>query len=172
MLTRLPFAAALAVTTLACGGSSNTEVRTARSALYACDFARVFQATSEAVAEIFPPLGPVDPDTGVVTSELRWYEADGSRKERGMAAVQDRAVHVAAIVKVVKVEGGFRIQPSAEVRQIRAGLSAPVPLAADDPERPPFVQGKLDTLAVEIHERLAGCAPQTGAAAAAPVSAP
>jgi hypothetical protein len=160
----------LALTLAACGGASNAEVREARTARYTCDYAAVLNAARTGVTEVFPPLGPVDPSKGMITSEFRWYEQDGSRQQAGAAEVGDRAVSVAAIVTIKQSEGGYVFTTAADVRQIRAGLAAPQPLAPDDPDRPEWVQGKLDKLAVEIHGQLRGCVATPAPAAPAPAT--
>src|SRR5690606_2971542 len=80
--------------------------------------------------------------------------------------------------EVKETDGGFVVLTRADVRQIRAGLSAAQPLAEDSPDRPEWVQGKLDRLAVEVHRQLAACvatgpaAPATGATAPAEAESP
>src|SRR5690606_3009444 len=142
-------AAVLAAAPLAaCGGASTDEIRVARTSRYTCDRAKVIEAAAAGIDEVFPPLGPVDAARGVVTSDFRWYEADGTRKQQGMAEVKDRALSIAAFAEVKETDGGFVVLTRADVRQIRAGLSAAQPLAEDSPDRPEWVQGKLDRLAV------------------------
>jgi hypothetical protein len=150
--------AAVAALCAACGGYSASDVRTARTSRYTCDYAEVLNAARAGVEEVFPPLGPVDPQSGTVTSEYRWYEHDGTRKQKGMAEVSDRALSIAARVQLREKDGGYLVLTHADVNMIRANMSAAQPLAPDSPDRPKWVQGKLDKLAVEIHGRLKGCA--------------
>jgi hypothetical protein len=162
--------ALLLATGSACGGASTTQIREARTSRYTCSFPEVVNAVSAGVEEVFPPLGPVDASRGIVTSDYRWYEEDGTRKQQGMADVADRALSIAAIVEIRQQGDGFVVVPHAKVNQIRANMSAAQPLAEDSPDRPKWVQGKLDKLAVEVHDRLKACA--VDAATPTPAPAP
>ena len=148
--------AALAVCA-GCGGASSQEVQTARSARYTCGVEQVHDAVGRAMEEVFYQVGSSDAESGIVRSETRWFEETGRPRERGAAIVDDKDVLVTAEARITKDGAALAVSIAADVVEYLQGSPQGRRLAADNPTRPAWVQGKIDRMTVVIHERLQGC---------------
>lgn len=156
--------AALAVTA-GCGPSA-AQLRQAREAQYEAPRAEVFRLAHAAVASEYG-ISAADPATGIIVTETRTYEPDGSSAGTGD---QDRAGGMAVRTESGAVILGFRVivlgeAPPFRVRvepvaqQMRANYSAPYTYLADDPAMPGWILGKVDNLQLDVHRRLARSLP-------------
>jgi hypothetical protein len=143
--------------------ASTQEIETARSARYTCGFQQMFEAANEAMEEVFYRVGWAQAESGIVRSERRWYEESGAARKRGAAMVADEDVLVLAEVRLVKHGSAYTVSTAADVIENLHGSPQGRRLAPDDPDRPAWVQGKLDRMTVIIHDRLQGCAQASAA---------
>lgn len=77
-----------------------------------------------------------------------------------------RDVYIVAQATVIKEGSTHRIVVVADVTEYVSGSPQGRPLAAEDPSRPTWIQGKLDGITVDVHERLASCVQAPASAAA------
>jgi hypothetical protein len=146
---------ALAIGAAGCGPSSG-QVKTARTATYRADADTVFRAVVAAVAKDYKVIN-ADAPGGMLRTEDRWYEQDGSYEDKTadndiMAADGSIVMHY-----VVKLAGGptdYKVEVLAMVAQVRTGYAAPVRLQPDDIGYPGWVLGKTDNLYLAIYESL------------------
>jgi hypothetical protein len=148
---------AIALACAACAASSQ-EIQTARSARYTCGFERIYDAAGKAIEEVFFRVGASSAEAGIIQSEGRWYEETGSPRKRGDAIVDSKDVLVVAEAHIIRDGAAHRVSIAADVIENLVESPQGRRLGPDDPNRPTWVQGKLDRIAVSIHERLQGCA--------------
>jgi hypothetical protein len=142
----------------ACIGASSQEVEQARAGRYTCAFEQVYDATSKAMEEVFYHVAAEDARSGTLVSERRWYEQNGTPRERGTAKVFAEDVNLVAEARLIKNGPSYSLAIAADVVEYLPGSPQGRRLTADDPNRPTWVQGKLDRMAMVVHERLRSCA--------------
>lgn len=160
----LALMAAAAVAGAACGGAAATgpgaEASAARSSVYSCKQEEVFAAAVKAVEQNFETVKSQDPREGVVIGEPRWFAKEGAPRPAGVALADlgDGDIALAVRIRVVDLQPNFRLEIDSVVKQRSTGSPQPRDLSEDDPQRPGWVEGKLDRLRLDAHEKLAHCA--------------
>jgi hypothetical protein len=139
------------------GCASSQDVQQARTARYTCPFEQVYDATMKAMEEVFYRVNVADPRAGTLLSEPRWYEQGGTPRKRGAAEVFDGDVNLVVQARIIKDGPGYALAIAADVVEYLSGSPQGRRLTARDPNRPAWVQGKLDRMAVTAHERLTAC---------------
>ena len=141
-------------------GPSAAQIREAREARYDAGRADVFQVASEVVAED-PGLDLVDPETAVLISAGRWYEAGGAVEDEETTPSGDQAVilHHGSLllayrVAVVGEAPPFQVVVESVVDQWLVGATSLYRMKPDDPDVPSWVQDRVDNLQLAIHRRL------------------
>lgn len=182
----ITFAAACAALAAACGGASDTEIREAHTSGYQADFAVVYSETLAAVRELYPELVE-DARNGLIRTA--WHAVNVHQGSDDDQRPQVRSPNQPApglqtnarlsqayfVRFTVHVVGGhpWRVRVEGEASSWKAG-EVPVPLHGADV--PPWLEGRVNTLEVAIHKRLAKYAvalqfddrPQAAAPAAKP----
>jgi len=118
----------------------------------------VYDAVGKAVEEVFYQVGKSSAEAGIVRSETRWFEETGRPRERGAAVPDDKDVLVTVEARIIKEGAAHAVSIAADVVEYLLGSPQGRRLSPDDPNRPTWVQGKIDRMTVVIHERLQGCA--------------
>jgi hypothetical protein len=71
--------------------------------------------------------------------------------------VTDRSVELQLLVEIVEVDmGQLMVSVKPVVAQYLEGSPQPRPLAEDDPNMPPWVHGRVDTLQMAIYNNAKG----------------
>ncbi|HTE52864.1 MAG TPA: hypothetical protein VK698_18550 [Kofleriaceae bacterium] len=154
--------AALALAGAACGaGQSPTASATAaRTSQYSCPFDQVFDAATQSMEQEFKTLASKDKAQAAIISTPRWHDKDGMSRREGVATseLKNGDLALAVRVRIVDLKPNFQIQVDAVVKQYTSGSPQPRDVPEGDPQRPAWVQGRLDKVAADIHGRLESCA--------------
>jgi hypothetical protein len=146
---------AMAATLVACGPSA-AEIKTAKSAGYAADATTLFAEIQAVTAETYK-IAEVDDLNYVIVTVPQWYNPEGGRQSAGagdVVQVVDRSVQVMMVVRLLGTEGNFMVEVMPKTFQYIAGSPKPRELKPDDPNLPGWVEGRVDSLHLEIHKRL------------------
>jgi hypothetical protein len=171
---------ALIVCVVAACGASNQEVVGAKTAHYKGDKMALFNAMKDAVAAKYK-IDKSDETTLTVQTIGRWYTPDGlAASERSdMRDVPDRSLNIVFGVTLRPDGDAYVVQITPAYKRFFAGRPNPDVLTPDDPSIPGFASGKLDALAMDIHDALKANEVQTvpgsvpaGAADPAPAAPP
>jgi hypothetical protein len=132
-------------------------VKTARSASYRTDANTVFRAVVSVVGQKYKVIN-ADAAAGMLRTEDRWYEKDGSYEDKGAnedsVLAEDGSIVMYYLVKLAGGPTEYKVEVIPMVAQVRNGYAAPVQLKPDDLAMPGFVHGKTDDLYVAIYESL------------------
>ena len=141
----------------ACGPSSS-ELRTAKTAVYA-DGSQVFAIAEQAAGEENYKLVA---DEGHLTYETvpKWYSPEGDLQSAGAdnyTTVNNHSVKVSFIVAVTSAgPGQYVVTVTPHTWQYVAGSPQMRELEPTDPYLPPWVLGRADTLSLSIYDRAKG----------------
>ena len=147
----------LAIAISACGPSSG-QIRAAKSAQYNAPAKSLLDVALQ-VAQRTYKIGALDIETLAFATVPQWYARTGGRiSPNNVGANGDFVnagggdVQVTWFVKVRQVEGGkMVVVVTARTFELIAGSQQPRELVLDDPNLPPWVLGRIDALAIEIH---------------------
>jgi len=147
----------LAIAVSACGPSSG-QIRAAKSAQYDAPAKSVLDVALQ-VAQRTYKIGALDPETLTFATVPQWYARTGGRispnndgANGDFVSARGGDVQVTLFVKVKQVEGGqMLVVVTARTFELIAGSPQPRELALDDQYLPPWVLGRIDSLAIEIH---------------------
>lgn len=153
---RSPYLFLLVIAIAACGPSSG-QIRVAKAAQYDAQAKSVLDVALQ-VAQRTYKIGAMDFETLTFATLPQWYSREGGRISPNNQGAGDFVnarggdVQVTLFVKVRQVEGGrMVVVVSARTFELIAGSPQLRELAIDDPNVPPWVLGRIDSLAIEIH---------------------
>lgn len=142
-------------------GPSSVAIKTARSAVYTAAPNQLLDIAVQ-VAQRTYKVNDVDPAKGMFITEGQWYTAEGGRigtTDEGNGEYVNAGggdVRVSFEVRLVPVASDASNQYSVLIEQhtfqLVAGSPQPRELKTDDPNLPPWVKGRIDSLAVDIYE--------------------
>lgn len=160
-IARLSLAAA-AVAAAACGGAASSNPGGAsaiQERQYSCEHDVVFDAAVQVMQAEFGKLHSQDKAAGEVIGEPRWHDKDGAARREGIATAElkDGDIALAVRVRLVDLKPNFQVLVDSVVKQWKSGSPQPRDLLEGDPNRPAWVQGRMDRVANGIHERLSSC---------------
>ncbi len=150
---------ALSVLVLVGCGPSVAEIKTAKATTYVGDAVEIAQAAQLVVAETYKvdEVGRTDEAFRIITAE-QWYSPEGGRQSAGaddFVQLVDRSVMLQMIVDIVPTaENHAVIQVTPRTMQHISGSPKPRELAADDPNLPGWVTGRVDQLHHDIYKGL------------------
>jgi hypothetical protein len=139
----------------ACGPSSK-ELSGAKSAHYKGDKLVMFNAIKTTVAEKYHIEKSDETSLGLQTIG-RWFTPEGlSAGERNddMRDVPDKSLRIALVVTMQPDGDAYVVNVKPLMLRYMAGSPKPESIGQDDPSVPGWATGKVDNLAVEIHEAL------------------
>jgi len=143
----------------ACGPSSG-QIRTAKTAVYTAAPNQLLDIAVQ-VAQRTYKVRDVDPAKNMFITEGQWYTAEGGRigtTDEGNGEYVNAGggdVRVSFEVRIVPADGSssqFMVAIDQHTFQLVAGSPQPRELATDDPNLPPWVKGRIDSLALDIYE--------------------
>ena len=148
---------------ISCGPSA-AELKAARTTTYRGNASDMFKEVI-AVTEASYKLADVggNEDTYALATVPQWYSPEGGREsagEGGYVNIGDHSIRLEMIVELVSVAGGFMVTVTPRTYQALTGSPQPRELKPDDPNLPGWVQGRVDTLQLDIHKRLQNYAVQ------------
>ncbi len=169
----------LSLLAFACGPSSG-ELKAAKTAHYKGDKVAMFNATKDAVSAKYTLQKSDENSLGMQTNG-RWYTPEGlAAAESGgdMRVVPDNSLNIALVVTLVPDGDSYVVNVKPLYLRYHAGSPKPEPLKDDDISIPGWAQGKVDQLALDIHNALkqyevksmGGVTPAGPAAPAAPAA--
>jgi hypothetical protein len=155
MIRRLLTSLALSLFLAACGPSSS-QVKTAKTASYRTDADTMFKTVVQVVGQKYKVIN-ADRVTGMLRTEDRWYEKDGTyedKKANDGVMAEDGSIVMYYLVKLAGGPTEYKVEVIPYVAQVRIGYAMPVKLEPDDLQMPGWVHGKTDDLYVSIYEAL------------------
>ncbi len=145
---------ALALGLAACGPNA-AELKTAKTTTYKMKTSDMVQLAMDVTKDQYP-IGDVDEENHSFITQPRFYGPEGDLQSPGAGGfvqMQDKSVQVSFIVQVVEFGGGdVGVTVTPKTFQVLAGSPKPRELAPDDPNLPPFVLGRADSLALDIYK--------------------
>jgi hypothetical protein len=147
--------AILAIGLVACGPSSK-ELSGAKSAHYKGDKLLLFAAAKSATEAKYK-LQKSDETTLGLQTDGRWYTPEGlAAAERGgdMRDVPDKSLQIALVVTLQPDGDAWVVNIKPLMIRYHAGSPKPEPVAETDPSVPGWATGKVDQLALDIHDAL------------------
>ncbi len=166
----------------ACGSGTSSEVKGARTAHYKGDKLEIFHAVRSAVETKYR-IDKADENTLILETAGRWFNPEGqgaSERMDDIRDVPDKSLHIHFIVAVVADGDSFVVDVKPKWYRRIAGSPQPQPLKEDDISIPGWASGKVDQLAVVVHDALTkyevktvpGQVPAGNTAPASPTPAP
>ncbi len=144
-------------------GPSNAELRTAKTAVYA-DGSEVFAIAEQAAGDENYKLGAVDDGHLTFETVPKWYSPEGDLQSAGAenyTQVDNHSVKVSFVVAVTSTgPNQYVVTVKPHTWQYIAGSPQLRPLEPEDPNLPPWVLGRADTLSLSIYDRAKGMAVQ------------
>lgn len=145
-----------------CGASSSGSAgaRAAEVSQYSCDLDQMIAAAQQSIAKEFTKVATTSKEPPVVVSEPRWYSKEGTPRRVGASSAEltDGDIAFAARVRIIDLKPNFQIRLDAAVQQYVAGSPKARDLDEGDPQRPAWIQARLDSAAADMHGRLESCA--------------
>jgi hypothetical protein len=142
-------------------GPSNSELRTAKTAVYNTDGSRLFAIAEQAAGEENYKLVA---DDGHLTFETvpKWYSPEGDLQSEGAGGytrVDAHSVKVSFIIAVTSTgPNQYAVTVTPHTWQYIAGSPQLRELEPGDPYLPTWVTGRADTLSLSIYDRAKGLA--------------
>jgi hypothetical protein len=147
---------AVLVVVVSCGASA-AEIKTAREARYKADPATLY-AAAKAETERGYKIAAADDAAFMLQTEPRWYTPEGqadAARGNNIARLQENSINFSVVVRLAKVDAdSYKVIVDPVALRLRGLSSKPEPLDPKDPSAPGWVQGKLESLQLGIHERL------------------
>lgn len=145
---------------LACGPSA-AEIRQAKTAQYKGTPSELFAVIEQVVGETYKIAEVRRDEQFILGTEGQWYTPEGGRESASntgggdFVQLVDRSVNLALIVELVSADtGNIVVSVTPITLQHLQGSPKPRELKPDDPNLPPWIPGRVDSLYVEINKRL------------------
>ncbi len=146
----------LLVAFAACGPSS-AEVRTAKTTVYTIDGGQLLAIAQQAAGDQNYKLGAVDDGHLLFETQPKFYSSEGDLQSPGadnFTRVDNHSVKVSFVVEVEEVsERHFAVRVTPHTYQYIAGSPQMRPLEPADPNLPPWILGRADSLSLAIYDR-------------------
>ncbi len=140
----------------ACGPSS-AELRTAKTTVYTVDGGQLFSLAQQAAGDEHYKLGAVDDGHLVFETDPKFYSSEGDLQSPGandFTRVDNHSVKVSFVVELQEIsERQFAVRVTPHTYQYIAGSPQMRPLEPADPNLPPWVLGRADSLQLAIYDR-------------------
>jgi hypothetical protein len=145
---------------VSCGPSSG-QIKIAKTAVYTAAPNQILDIAVQ-VAQRTYKVRDIDPTKNMFITEGQWYTPEGGRigtTDEGNGDYVNAGggdVRVAFEVRLVPVESAesnrFSVVIEQHTFQLVSGSPQPRELKTDDPALPPWVKGRVDSLAIDIYE--------------------
>jgi hypothetical protein len=151
----------LVLTCVACA-ASDSEVKTAKTAVYQADGAQVLQLAEQGAMDENYTIATVDDGHLMFETKGRFYSSTGDLQSEGAdgyVTARNHSVKVSFIVTVQQVASNqYAVAVKPRTWQLLAGSQQMRELTPDDPSLPPWVLGRADHLQLAIYDRTKGFA--------------
>jgi hypothetical protein len=138
----------------ACGPSA-AEIKTAQTAKYKATAADLYAIAEQVTAETYK-IAETKPPTALATAP-QWYSPEGGRQSAGAGGysqIEDRSVNLVLVVEVLELDdGSVAIKVTPKTLQHISGSPQPRELSPDDPNLPPWIHGRVESLQLAIYQR-------------------
>lgn len=138
----------------ACGPSA-AEIKTAQTATYKAQPADLYRIAEE-VASVDYKIADRQPPKGFATMP-QWYTHEGGRQSAGAGdyvQIEGGSVRLSIIVEVVETDAGsFAVKVTPKTFEHLSGSPQPRELMPDDPNLPPWVTGRVESLQLAIYKQ-------------------
>jgi hypothetical protein len=139
---------------LAACGPSAAEIRTAKTATYAAPAEEMYRIAVATASETYK-IGEEDREHLRFATRPQWYNPEGGRQSEGAGGyvqVIDRSVELTMVVEVVVVgPNAHAVNVTPVTFQHLSGSPQPRELKPDDPNLPPWIHGRVESLQLAIH---------------------
>jgi hypothetical protein len=146
----------IALLALAACGPNSKAIATAKTAHYKGDKLVLFNAAKDAAAAKYPILKSDETALSFQT-EARWYTSEGlsaTVRSNDMRDVPDKSINVSLVVDLVPDGDEYIVHVKPLMLRRLADSPMPQKLSEDDPSVPGWATGKVDQLALAIHDAL------------------
>lgn len=154
-MLRLLCACVASLVLVGCGPSSGTIAR-AKTAEYRVSALDLFDLALAATQETYK-IAATEPGNGRFATQPQFYSPEGGRQSPGadgFVSIDANSVRVHFLVEVLPTTfGKLAVSVTPVTYQVVSGSPKPRELAPDDPNLPPWIRGRVDSLAVAIYER-------------------
>jgi hypothetical protein len=140
-------------------GPSAAQIADAKSAQYKGDHSQICEIVESVVDEDYK-IGDRQREERlcVIRTAPQWYNPEGGRQSAGAGdyvQLSDRSVQLSLTVEVTApTDDRIFVEITPTTHQYISGSPQPRELAADDPNLPPWVPGRVDSLYMQVHDRL------------------
>jgi hypothetical protein len=151
------FAMLIAALAIAACGPSSKELSGAKTAHYKGDKLVMFGAIKTTVAEKYT-LQKSDETTLGMQTVGRWFTPEGlaaGERDGDMRDVPDKSLQIALVVTMQPDGDAYVVTVKPLMLRYIAGSPKPESIGQDDPSVPGWATGKVDQLALDIHNALA-----------------
>jgi len=142
-------------------GPSAAKLKTAREARYKAEPATLFAGIKQATQSNYKIIA-ADEAAFMLKTEPRWYTPEGQVDTswgNNIARLQENSINFSVVVRLVKASAdSYTVNVEPVALRLRGLSSKPEAVDLQDPSVPGWVQGKVDSLQLTIHERLEGYA--------------
>lgn len=145
------------VAVVACG-PSNEQIKTAKAAQYKAPASTILDLAIQ-VAQRKYRIGGVDPQALKFTTAPQFYTKEGGRVSPtneftgDFVNVREGHVQLMLLVEIVETDPDrVVVNITPKTMQVVAGSPQPRPLLPTDPDLPPWIHGRVNALAVAIHD--------------------
>jgi hypothetical protein len=119
----------------------------------------MFKIVIDTTAETYKIADAQKTETGFALATLpQWYSPEGGRQSAGAGdyvQVDDRSLRLEMIVELVSTDANkYAVIVTPRTFQHISGSPQPRELKPDDPNLPGWIPGRVDSLQLEIHNRL------------------
>jgi hypothetical protein len=149
---------AVVVAVAGCGASSG-EIKRARLAVYHAPSTRIYEMALEAAGTIYK-IGQAEPERRRFATRPQWYSDEGGRQsgtDEGngeYVPIRGGSIQLSFLVEVMEVShGNMAVEITPRTFQVVSGSPQPRELTPEDPNLPPWVKGRVDSLALAIYDR-------------------
>jgi hypothetical protein len=137
-------------------GPSSAQLKTAKTAKYKAEPTEIFRLAVAATAETYK-VAEADETKLRLQTVPQFYSSEGQRQSagaEGFTQIGAGSVRLELVVEVVDMgEGKVAVAITPTTFQTIDGSPKPRELKPDDPNLPPWILGRVDTLALAIYER-------------------
>jgi len=140
---------------VACGGG-NREAALAKLARYQGDQLAMFGAI-KTTAEAKYKLSMSDETTLTVATVGKWYTPEGlvtTSGEQDIRYIPDKSINIQITIKLLPDGDKWIVDVQPKMMRLDKGTPMPQPLKPNDISLPGWAPGKVDQLALEIHQAL------------------
>jgi len=147
---------ALALAALCACGASSKEAAMAKTARYQGDKLQLF-AEAKAVVESKYQIDKTDEVSLGIQTTHRWYSPEGlAANDTGdVSMLQDKSLNIAIVVQLLPDGDAWIVKVTPVIARYNKGIPKPEIVKETDASLPGWVEDKANTLAVDIHKRLA-----------------